>query len=71
MSEQEDVVSFLDHLGLEADVLHDDVSGKLFSIRTAAYEANRRQVDAWFTFVRQIGEHSFFKVRMRGTGKTV
>ncbi len=71
MSEREDILHFLRLIGIEAQILHDDISGKLVSVETAAYEEHHRQIDAWFTVVRQIGKHSYFTIRLRGTGQTL
>ena len=70
MSETEDVLTFLDHLGVDAYILPDSLYGNLIMIETNEYELHRRQIDAWFTITRQIGDHSYFRVRLRGTGDT-
>lgn len=70
MSGTEDVLTFLDHLGVDAYILPDSFYGILIMIETNHYELHRRQIDAWFTCVRQIGDHSYFHIRLRGTGDT-
>lgn len=70
MSDTADVIAFLEHLGVDAYVLSDSVYGNLIMIETKEYELHRRQIDAWFTFIREIGAHSYFRVRLRGTGDT-
>lgn len=64
------IIPFLQQLGVEAYLLPDTHFGILITIKTQDYESHRRQIDAWFTLVRQIGNHSYFQVRMRGTGST-
>ena len=68
MTESQSACEFLETLGVKSDILLDVLVGDLIVIRTQDYERRRRQIDAWFTFVRQIGDHSYFKIRMRGSG---
>ncbi len=71
MDDYRAALDFLKLLGLNAEVLEDGIVGKLIMIDNASYEMKRRQIDAWFTCVRQIGNHSYFTVRLRGTGNTL
>jgi hypothetical protein len=64
-------IPFLQHFGIEASLVPDRVYGTLLTIKTQDYESRRQQIDSWFSLVRQIGEHSYFQVRMRGTGATI
>ncbi len=70
MNQTESVLPLLNHLGIQAYIQPDAIYGTLIMLDTQAYDEHRRQIDAWFTFVRQIGRHSYFQVRYRGTGDT-
>lgn len=70
-NEAHSLLPFLERLGIEAYILPDVIYGNLIMIETESYTRCQRQVDAWFTFVRQIGRHSYFRVRLRGTGDTL
>lgn len=68
MNEVQNMIPLLERIGIEAYVMPDAIYGKLVMINSETYERYQRQVDAWFTFVRQIGKNSYFRVRLRGRG---
>lgn len=63
MDENEGGIKFLESLGIQAYILPDIIFGNLVVIATKDYVLNRRQIDAWFKFVRQTGKRSHFQAR--------
>lgn len=71
MGDENDTIrKLLYKIGVEANIRYDDENKKVVIISTDDYEEHQTWIDSWFTCVGQKGRFSFFRERMRGTGRT-
>ena len=69
-TQTETVLHFLNILGIQAEITHDELWGDVVVIDAKTYQRYRRQLDAWFMSVGQAGEYVYLTQRLRGTGNT-
>ncbi|HVU12778.1 MAG TPA: hypothetical protein VHD90_15975 [Phototrophicaceae bacterium] len=62
--------SFLEHVGVRAEVELDENNERVIIISTASYRQRSASIEAWFTLISQNEQFSYFRERLRGVDQT-
>ncbi len=62
--------SFLEHVGVLAEVELDENNEKVIIMSTQSYVQRRASIEAWFTLISQNEQFSYFRERLRGVGQS-